>query len=219
MSRPKVKICCIGSTEEAELALRAGADALGLVSAMPSGPGVIAESKIAEIIVAVPPDTDTFLLTSATTAEVVIRQHIRCPASTIQLVDAVPVDAYAALRIALPEVRIVQVIHVVDATALHEAEAVAPHVDALLLDSGNPNLAVKSLGGTGHAHDWRISRSIVEAVDRPVWLAGGLRAHNVAEAIATVRPYGVDLCTGVRTEGRLDAEKLSAFMAAVASTG
>ncbi|MEM6646605.1 MAG: phosphoribosylanthranilate isomerase [Bacteroidota bacterium] len=184
---------------------------------MPSGPGVIAETQIAKIIAAVPPGTDTFLLTSATTAEAIIAQHQRCPASTIQLVDAVPMDTYPTLRAALPEVRLVQVIHVVDATALREAEAVASHVDAVLLDSGNPNLAVKSLGGTGQAHDWRISRRIVEAMDLPVWLAGGLRAHNVAEAIATVQPYGVDLCTGVRTQGRLDEAKLSAFMAAVAS--
>lgn len=219
MSRPKVKICCIGSVEEAELVLQAGADALGLVSAMPSGPGVITESAIAEIIAAVPPATDTFLLTSATTAERIIAQHRRCPAATIQVVDAVPMAVYPALRTALPKVRLVQVIHVVDATALHDATSIAPHVDALLLDSGNPSLAVKSLGGTGQAHDWGISRRIVEAVDRPVWLAGGLRAHNVAEAIATVQPYGVDLCTGVRTDGQLDAEKLSAFMAAVASTG
>jgi len=183
---------------------------------MPNGPGVIEESRMADIIAAIPPGIDTFLLTSATAAEAIISQHRRCPAATIQLVDAVPMDAYAALRAALPEVRIVQVIHVVDATALQEAEAVAPHVDALLLDSGNPNLAVKSLGGTGQAHDWRISRRIVEAMDLPVWLAGGLRAHNVAEAIATVRPYGVDLCTGVRTDSRLDAEKLDAFMEAVA---
>ncbi|GAB5518427.1 MAG: phosphoribosylanthranilate isomerase [Rhodothermales bacterium] len=209
-------MCCISSATEAMMALDAGADALGLVSAMPSGPGVISEALIAEVIAAVPRETDTFLLTSATTADAIIAQHRRCPAHTLQLVDAVPLATYDALRRALPDVRLVQVIHVVDATALDEAQAVALHVDAVLLDSGNPNLAVKELGGTGRAHDWSVSRAIVEPVAVPVWLAGGLRAENVAEAIRMVQPHGLDLCSSIRTEGQLDAEKLAMFMHAVA---
>jgi phosphoribosylanthranilate isomerase len=88
-------------------------------------------------------------------------------------------------------------------------------VDALLLDSGNPMLAVKEFGGTGRTHDWDISRRIVEAVGCPVFLAGGLTATNVAEAYATVRPYGLDACSGLRTDGRLDEEKLTAYCQAV----
>ncbi|MEL6945686.1 MAG: phosphoribosylanthranilate isomerase, partial [Bacteroidota bacterium] len=89
---------------------------------------------------------------------------------------------------------------------------IAPQVDALLLDSGNPNLKVKTLGGTGKTHDWNLSCQIVDAVDVPVYLAGGLKTENVADAIAMVQPYGLDLCSGVRTNGYLDKEKLTQFM-------
>jgi phosphoribosylanthranilate isomerase len=107
------------------------------------------------------------------------------------------------------------VIHVEDESALDEANAAAPHVDALLLDSGRPKAAVRELGGTGRAHDWSVSARIVAQCGRPVFLAGGLNAGNVREAVARVRPFGVDLCSGVRRDGRLDAEKLGAFVAAL----
>lgn len=213
----RIKICCISSHEEARLALEHGADALGFVSAMPSGPGVIALDRIAELIAALPEGTDSFLLTSATDAETIIDQAISTHATTLQLVDALAPQVYAALRAALPAMRLVQVIHVRDADSLAEAREVAPVVDTLLLDSGNPSLTVKELGGTGRVHDWDVSRAICEAVSVPVFLAGGLNATNVAEAIRRVRPYGVDLCSGVRTHGSLDPAKLRAFVDAVAA--
>jgi phosphoribosylanthranilate isomerase len=213
----RVKICCIASLEEAELAIRHGAHALGLVSAMPSGPGPIDEALIADIAAAVPRGVATFLLTCLTDADAIVAQHRRLKTTTLQLVDAVPLDAYPILRRALPGVALVQVIHVTGAASVDEARAVAPHVDALLLDSGNPTLAVKELGGTGRVHDWATSRRIVASVDRPVYLAGGLKPDNARDAIDAVRPYALDLCSGVRTDGRLDEAKLAAFMAAVRS--
>ena len=210
-----VKVCCIASVEEAQMAVAAGASALGLVSAMPSGPGVIDEATIALIAAAVPAPVVTFLLTAHQTADAIIEQHRRCRTTTLQLVDHVAPGELATLRRALPGVQLVQVIHVCDEGALEEALAAAAGVDALLLDSGNPKLAVKELGGTGRRHDWALSRRIVDASPVPVFLAGGLHAGNVAGAIATVRPFGVDLCSGVRTAGRLDPEKLRGFMAAV----
>jgi phosphoribosylanthranilate isomerase len=213
---PRVKICCIGSVAEARLAMRFGADALGLVSAMPSGPGPIDETLIAEIAAAVPPPIATFLLTCLTDADAIIAQQRRCGTNTLQLVDAVPMDTYAKLRRALPGIRIVQVIHVRDADSVREAIEIAPHVDALLLDSGNPALAVKELGGTGRVHDWSLSRRIVKECAKPVFLAGGLRADNVAAAMDAVQPlFGIDLCSGVRSEGRLDEARLASFFAAV----
>ncbi|MEM1269953.1 MAG: phosphoribosylanthranilate isomerase [Bacteroidota bacterium] len=216
---PFVKICCISSVEEAHRAIEAGASALGLVSAMPSGPGVIGEDAIAEIAATVPPPISTFLLTSRQDAAGIIEQHQRCRTSVIQLVDAVEASELNMLRDALPGVRLVQVIHVLDETSVEEACSVAPHVDALLLDSGNPNLTVKQLGGTGRTHNWALSRRIVETCRTRVFLAGGLRPHNVAEAINQVRPWGIDLCTGVRTNGTLDQEKLNAFFASVRRAG
>jgi phosphoribosylanthranilate isomerase len=214
LSAPRIKICCIASIDEAALAVRLGAAALGLVSAMPSGPGVIADSEIAAIAATVPPGVATFLLTAKTDAEAIIEQQRYCRTNTLQLVDAVALSVYPRLRRALPGIAIVQVVHVTGNESAGEALDIAPHVDALLLDSGNPNLAVKELGGTGRAHDWAISRYIVERAGKPVFLAGGLNAENVASAIATVRPFGLDLCSGVRTNGRLDADKLDAFFSA-----
>jgi phosphoribosylanthranilate isomerase len=218
-SHPLVKICCIASVEEARLAVSAGARALGLVSSMPSGPGVIDETLIQEIAACVrqeSPGIDTFLLTSRTRAEAIAEQHARLRTTTLQLVDHVPHEELQRLRQLCPDARLVQVIHVQGEASVQEAEAAAPWVDALLLDSGNPSLAVKELGGTGRTHDWATSRRIRDALHpRPVFLAGGLHANNVRQALSTVQPYGLDLCSKVRTDGRLDATKLHAFMAAV----
>jgi len=212
--RPRIKVCCISSVDEAWIAVRAGASALGLVSAMPSGPGVIADELIAEIAARVPPGIATFLLTSATDAETIAAQQRSARVNTLQLVDAVAEDELRRLRAELPGIALVQVIHVRGAESVEEARAVAPLVDAILLDSGNPSLAVKELGGTGRVHDWEVSRRIREAVEVPVYLAGGLRAENVAGAVARVGPFGLDICSGVRTDGRLDGEKLARFVAA-----
>lgn len=217
MQRPRVKICCIASVEEAQQAIACGAAALGLVSQMPSGPGVVSEQRIAEIAAAVPPPIATFLLTSLRDAQSIARQHAVCNTSVLQLVDAVETAELVELRRLLPHVKLVQVIHVLGEPSIAEARAVAAHVDALLLDSGNPTLAVKELGGTGRVHDWDVSRRIREQVDKPVFLAGGLHASNVRQAIEVVRPFGVDLCSGVRSEGRLDLRKLEEFMLAVRS--
>jgi phosphoribosylanthranilate isomerase len=213
--RPYVKICCISSVDEAWMAVRFGASALGLVGHMPSGPGILPDPLIAEIALAVPPPVATFLLTSETRAADIIAHHARVLTSTVQIVDAPEPGAYSRLRAALGPVRIVQVIHVQGEASLDEALAAAPHVDALLLDSGNPNLAVKELGGTGRVHNWQMSRRIREAVDKPVFLAGGLHAGNVREAIESVGPFGLDLCSGVRSHGRLDPVKLDAFFSAI----
>jgi phosphoribosylanthranilate isomerase len=216
MSAPKVKICCIRSVDEAHLAIAAGASALGLVAAMPSGPGVIGDDEITAIAARVPPPIATFLLTSETSAAAIVAHQQRCRTNTIQICDRLSDGTYDEIRAALPGIKLVQVIHVGGAESLDEAVQVAAHVDALLLDSGNQSLAVKELGGTGRVHDWAISRRIREAVPIPIFLAGGLRPDNVRRAIETVAPFGLDLCSSVRTDGRLDADKLHAFFAAIA---
>ena len=211
----RVKICCIASDEEAGLAIRYGASAIGLVSEMPSGPGPIDEALIKRIAQNVPPGVATFLLTSKTSANDIIAQQRYCGTNTLQLVDEVEIKVYEELRHALPGVALVQVIHVADQRAVEEAKTAAPHVNAILLDSGNPRAPVKELGGTGRRHDWSVSRRIRDSIDVPVFLAGGLNPDNVAEAIETVQPFGVDVCSGLRTAGKLDEEKLERFMTAV----
>lgn len=214
-----LKICCIASVEEAQLAIRHGASAIGLVSAMPSGPGPIPEERIAEIARFIPDGADSFLLTSHTDPTTIVEQHRRCRTTTIQLVDRLTLDALTQLRDSLPEVQIVQVIHVLDDRSIEVALRCAPFVDALLLDSGRPDEKIRELGGTGRVHDWSISRAIVERSTRPIWLAGGLTPLNVADAIKRVHPYGVDVCSGVRTNGALDEEKLMRFVAAARAAG
>lgn len=212
----RLKVCCIASVEEARLAVDLGASALGLVSAMPSGPGVIDEEMITRIAATVPPGVATFLLTSATSVEAVVAQHRRCRTTTIQVCDRLTDGRLADLNDALPGIGIVQVVHVVDDDAVKEAVAAAAEADAILLDSGRPGAAVKELGGTGRVHDWDISREIREAIaPKPLYLAGGLRPDNVADAITAVHPFGLDVCSGVRTDGNLDAGVLRQFMAAI----
>jgi len=193
------------------MAISQGASALGLVGNMPSGPGVIADELIATIAKQVPPPIGTFLLTSETTAASIISHQQKVATNTIQIVDALAEGTYQQIRDALPGIKLVQVIHVIDESSIEEALVLAGSVDAILLDSGNPKLAIKVLGGTGKQHDWQLSRKIVEQSPVPIFLAGGLNADNVQQAIETVQPYGLDLCSGVRTDGRLDAGKLEAF--------
>jgi phosphoribosylanthranilate isomerase len=197
------------------MAIRHGASALGLVSAMPSGPGVILEDRIAEIAAAIPPPIGSFLLTSKQDVDSIVAQHRRCRTNCIQLVDRLTSASPRELKAALPGIAVVQVIHVIGPASVEEAIAVAGEVDAILLDSGNPSLAVKELGGTGRRHDWSLSCEIRERVDVPIFLAGGLNEGNVAEAMGAVAPFGLDLCSGVRTDGVLDEVKLERFFAAV----
>jgi len=208
----RIKICCISSIEEAMLAIEAGASALGLVGKMPSGPGPIGDDLIKEIATKVPPPVATFLLTSETTSEGIIQHHHRTLTNTIQIVDLPETDTYKKLRDYIPNVKIVQVIHVINEDSVKLALNVSGEVDALLLDSGNPNLPIKQLGGTGRVHDWKLSRQIRENAKCPVFLAGGLKPENVRQAIKEVNPFGVDVCSGVRTEGKLDRQKLKEFI-------
>lgn len=213
--RPRLKVCCIQDVEEARLAVRLGAAALGLVSAMPSGPGVIAEETIATIARIVPPPVASFLLTSRQDPAGIAEQQRRTRVTTLQICDRLERGAHRELRRALPGIALVQVVHVTGPESVEEAVAVADEVDAILLDSGNQSLPVKELGGTGRRHDWGLSRRIRESVPVPIFLAGGLRPENVQEAIADVDPFALDVCSGVRTDGRLDAQKLERFVAAI----
>jgi phosphoribosylanthranilate isomerase len=220
--RPFLKICCIISAHEARMAWQSGADILGLVSPMPSGPGTISDTAIAQIVPEIPPPIATFLLTPKQRADEIAVQHGLCRTSAVQLVDHVPTEELRLLRQMLPGIALIQVIHVQDESALQEALTAAPWVDAILLDSGNQRLDVKELGGTGRTHDWRISQRIRQALDalpqpKPMFLAGGLNAGNVRDAIAQVQPHGVDVCSGVRTNGQLDSAKLQALIAALAA--
>ena len=208
----RIKICCISSIPEAITAIENGADAIGLVGKMPGGPGPIPDELTRQIAQVIPPPVATFLLTSETTASGIIKHHSRTNTNTIQIVDLLSDGTYSQIKEALPSVKIVQVIHVIDSKSVDLAIRLSENVDALLLDSGNPNLKIKELGGTGRVHNWKLSRQIRDNSKCPVFLAGGLNPDNVRQAIEEVRPYAVDVCSGVRTNGVLDKNKLSAFV-------
>ncbi|HEX6194219.1 MAG TPA: phosphoribosylanthranilate isomerase [Chitinophagaceae bacterium] len=213
--RTRVKICCIASPAEAAMAITMGADAVGLVGKMPSGPGPIADELIATIASSIPPPIASFLLTSEQSADGIIDHVRRVHTNTVQIVDELTAGTYQDIRAALPPLRIVQVIHVTGEESIEEAMRLQEYVDAFLLDSGNPRAAIKTLGGTGNVHNWDISSKLVETVSKPVFLAGGLHAGNVQEAIGKVKPFGVDVCSGVRTDGKLDERKLGDFLLSV----
>jgi Phosphoribosylanthranilate isomerase len=213
----RIKICCITSENEARLAIEYGASAIGLVARMPSGPGPIPDELIRQIAKTVPPPVATFLLTSETSVKEIIEHHHRTHTNTIQIVDSLSSGAYSQLKEGLPGVKIIQVIHVIDERSVNEAMEISEMVDAILLDSGNPRLKVKELGGTGRVHNWKLSRQIRDKTKCPVFLAGGLNPENVRQAIEEVHPFAVDVCSGVRTDGRLDREKLERFFREVLS--
>ncbi|MGB0906658.1 MAG: phosphoribosylanthranilate isomerase [Maricaulaceae bacterium] len=213
--RVRVKICCIASLEEARIAMDAGVDALGLVARMPSGPGPISDEAILAISSKIPPPISTFMLTSETTAERIAAHINVTQPTTVQIVSHIDLEESKRLAVLKPHIRRVQVIHVEDMSAVELIPVYAPYVHAFLLDSGKPNAQIPELGGTGRIHDWAISRAFVEASPLPVFLAGGLNPSNVGEAIASVKPFGIDLCSGVRTNGALDPSKLRNFMLAI----
>jgi phosphoribosylanthranilate isomerase len=218
VKRTRVKICCIMTRDEMRLAVRYGASAVGLVSAMPSGPGIINEDVISQIADEVPPGVSSFLLTSSQDPRDIVRQQRKCRTNTIQICDSLDAGAYGILRNELPGISLVQVFHINEGFSLDSLDSLPEEIDAVLLDSGNQFKRIKELGGTGRTHDWRISRAVRERLKIPIYLAGGLNPDNIREAIETVRPFGVDICSGVRTEGRLDENKLAAFVGNVSGT-
>ncbi len=215
--RTRIKICCILSPDEVALAVAAGADAVGLVGPMPSGGGILPDTDIQAIAPLVPPGVTSVLLTSRTQAQD-IADHVRsCGTGAVQVVNHLGGEAWADLARRLPPaIRRIQVIHIEEPDAFSVAQGAAPHIHGFLLDSGRPTLAVPELGGTGRTHDWALSRSFVAQSLRPVFLAGGLTPDNVGDAIAQVRPFGVDVCSGLRPHETLDPDLLHGFVEAVA---
>ena len=212
MISPKVKICCISNLNEAALAIKYGAFAIGLVGEMPSGPGVIDIKLSREIVKGVGDKIHTFYLSSKTEAVHIIEEYKQVGSSFIQLVDIVKPYEYQVIRDEIGDVKIVQVIHVMDEGAIAYAQSIEDKVDMILLDSGNPGLATKKLGGTGKTHDWELSKKIVDSVQIPVFLAGGLMPENVRKAVLDVGSYGLDVCSGIRSGGFLDEAKLARLM-------
>lgn len=209
--KPDVKVCCIKSAEEASMAIDYGAQALGLVGPMPSGPGILSLDTIRDISRTIPTHINSFYLTSKTEFDAIAVEYEWVQTSHIQLTDYTSENTRLALRKNFPDLQIVQVVHVSENTWMDDIKSAENHTDLLLLDSGMPKAKKKQLGGTGQTHDWAISRKIVQKTSLPVYLAGGIHAGNVQEAVHTVKPFGIDLCSGLRSRDKLDPSKLKAF--------
>jgi phosphoribosylanthranilate isomerase len=216
------KICCMQSEAEIDMAAAAGARAVGIVGPMPNGAGFLDEETAARLArYAVKRHGDKVwatLLTKRTRAADIADHVAATGANAVQIVDRPEAGTHAFLRARFPALKILQVIHVEDERAINEARDCGAEVDAILLDSGKPSAASPTFGGTGDTHDWSVSRRIVETCGRPAFLAGGLTPQNAGEALRAVRPYGLDICSGLREKDRgyaLNVEKLAAFAAAL----
>jgi len=217
--KTKIKICCIASLKEAQLAIQAGADVIGFVCAKPTSSRTIDKQIVASIIPQIPPQIETFVLSSELTASNIAKDVQLTGASTVQILSHISLIESKRLSELIPDTKRVQVIHVESEDSLELIDKYSPYVDTFLLDSGKPNLNIPEYGGTGRTHDWSISAKFVRKSPHPVFLAGGLTAENVEEAIQLVQPLGVDVCSGVRTNSRLDLDKLKLFIAAVRRAG
>lgn len=218
----RVKICCIANADEAAIAVTAGADALGFVGEMPSGPGIVSDDQTRRIVRTTPPAVSTVALTSATKAAGIMQQLQACETDTVQVVQHIDPQEHRTLLDSMPHIKRLQVIHVEGPEVLNLIKDYEPWVDGFLLDSGRPSSAATEqeleLGGTGRVHDWAISAEFVKNTIKPVFLAGGLTPANVGEAIGRVKPFGVDLCSGIRVRGQLDPTRLTKFMVEVRAT-
>jgi phosphoribosylanthranilate isomerase len=210
----RVQIAGISHVEDAVAVERAGADAIGFTLGLPSGPhNGLDEHRARAIIRALPPFVTPVLITYHLTAAVVVPLCRYLGVATVQLHAPAPLLEVAAMREAIPGLKVVLAVSVTGAEAAATARARARYADALILDTYDP--ASGRHGATGKTHDWTVSRAIVDQAGVPVILAGGLSQENVGDAIRIVRPWGVDVHTGVeRPDGSTDPDRVRAFIAA-----
>ena len=203
------KICGINSLEDVNVVLKSGAHALGFLVGITH----LAEDKVSNeeaktLIEGLPPYVSSVAVTHLTNVNEIIELVKYLGVTTVQIHDYIPPEAVKVVRDMLQCVKIIKAVHVVDEDALAVAKSFVPYVDAILLDSRTN----ERLGGTGMTHNWNISAKIVQAVKKPVILAGGLTSDNVYEAVIKVKPFGVDVNSGVETKYKKDFLKVSKFI-------
>lgn len=210
MTATRVKICGIRTTEELQLAVAAGADAIGLLCAVPvDTPREVSVDRASRLADAVPPFVTAVLVTMGDSAEEIATLADAVDPDAVQVHGAIPpneVDQLAADR------TVIRACEATDEEGIRGAAAVA---DAVLLDSTDEGGA----GGTGRTHDWSRASDVVERLDAPVILAGGLTPGNVPDAVDRVRPFGVDVASGVEGESGKDPAAVHAFIDAVTNGG
>ncbi len=211
--KTRVKICGIKTLEDALAAAEAGADELGFHVGLTGARAPLEADNVAKIIAELPENVESVMVTSVTEAEQLIQLARKTGAQVIQLYgDATP-ETIGDVRKALPGIKVWKVLNVSDESSIEKAKEYQDSADAIALDTLNKETGVR--GGTGKTHDWNISKKIVESISIPVILAGGLNPENVADAVKTVHPYGLDVNSGVSNpDGSKNIEKVKAFVQA-----
>jgi len=204
----RIKFCGTASLADMRCAIDAGCDAVGFIMGVTyQSADVVTPAEAAKMIRELPPFIEPVAVTHLRETEDLIRlvRDSRC--TTLQIQDTVEPSGIPVIRDALPYLKIVKAVHVTDESAIRTAKRYEPYADALILDTRTR----ERIGGTGIPHDWNISATIVANSAIPVILAGGLTPENVTEAIRRVRPYGVDVHSGVKKDGVRSPERTLAF--------
>jgi len=189
-------------------AIDAGCDAVGFIMGVThQSSDFVTPAEAAKMVRHLPPFIEPVAVTHLQETEDLIELVNSSHCTTLQIQTIVEPSEIDVIRDALPYLKIVKAVHVMDESAIEMGKRYEPYADALLLDTRTR----EKLGGTGIPHDWNISAAIVANSAIPVILAGGLTPENVAEAIRKVRPYGVDVHTGVRKDGIRNPERTLAF--------
>ncbi|MBS3901820.1 MAG: phosphoribosylanthranilate isomerase [Dethiobacter sp.] len=199
----RIKICGIVSLDEALCCVRAGADALGFVFAQ--SPRQVEPLLARQITASLPPFVQRVGV--FVNAERTLVEQIAFTAGLTALQFHGQEGADYCNSFSLPVIKAVAVKSAADISGIDEFP-----VAAILLDTFDPQLA----GGTGRTFNWGVVES---GLKKPVVLAGGLHTGNVQSAIKQVKPYAVDVSSGVETNGKKDKEKIESFIAAVRRCG
>jgi phosphoribosylanthranilate isomerase len=197
----KVKICGVRTVEDAMKCVACGADAVGVLLA--DSPRRITILQAADIVKCMPPFVTPVIVMMPSAAEEAIEAAGVIGPGAIQLQGDEPPEMLLEIKKALPHIKLIKAVHVGSGGEMDKARSYEGTADAILLDTMSPGR-----GGSGRTHDWTLSGEIVADIRSPVVLAGGLSPSNVAEAIKRVRPFAVDVASGVEGNGRVKDIKL-----------
>ncbi|MHC1631247.1 MAG: phosphoribosylanthranilate isomerase [Methanotrichaceae archaeon] len=207
----RVKICGIRNESERDCVVSAGADAIGFVVEIPISRRSISKETARSLIEGLSPFVTSVIVTAPDSVEEAANLARATRADVIQVHDTLGLEDLKELQKRIPQ-------KIVAATAVHpdaeeNLQVLADVADAVLLDTFKKG----KLGGTGEVHDWNVSAGLVRDLNVPVILAGGLDSENVAQAVKRVRPYAVDVSSGVETDGKKDCQKVNTFVKGVRS--
>jgi len=200
-----IKICGTTSERDADIAIRAGANALGFI--MAKSPRQVSDTAAYSIGTIVPKGVETIGVFVNENLETLVQTARFCKFSGVQLHGDEDGEYVLRLRSELPGTKIVKA-----ATTSALANGVSCRPDAWLIDNSRP----AQRGGTGTRFDWRAAQPLIKMLQEPVILAGGLNAENVQDALGILRPWGVDVVSGVESyPGRKHPGLLAQFIDAV----